>query len=312
MTWIGHSTLLVQLDGVNFLTDPTWAERTGSLRGVIARARYTPPPMRVEDLPPIDFVLISHDHYDHLDEPTVRYLARLFNPPLRRAARPQVLAGRSRNHQCRGVARLGRVRRVRTPCRIVCTPAQHGSGPHARRSGQTALVLVVVLEFEAVLLRRADQGLRCPLQGDRRPRWGRSTWRRCPSGRTRRRRSRPPRPHLARGGPAGDDRPARGALPRHPLGDVRPRAGAERRAAQAPRPPRSSGAASIPPRSGCCDPARPGPGRSTASSTGTGSSRAAASRSRDSSRRPACTRAPPGCASSRCSSPPSPARGRRC
>src|SRR5262245_59280110 len=80
VTWIGHSTLLVQLDGVTFLTDPAWSDRVGPFGGTVGVKRYTPPPVALEDLPPIDFVLISHDHYDHLDEPTVRRLARLFNP----------------------------------------------------------------------------------------------------------------------------------------------------------------------------------------------------------------------------------------
>ncbi|HTE65635.1 MAG TPA: MBL fold metallo-hydrolase, partial [Candidatus Binatia bacterium] len=71
VTWIGHSTVLVQLDGVTFLTDPTWAERSGPFSGFIGVRRYTPPGIAFDDLPPIDFVLISHDHYDHLDEPTV-------------------------------------------------------------------------------------------------------------------------------------------------------------------------------------------------------------------------------------------------
>ena len=80
VTWIGHATLLVQLDGVTFLTDPTWAERSGPFGGLVGVRRYTPPPVSLENLPPIDFVLISHDHYDHLDEPTVRRLAKIFNP----------------------------------------------------------------------------------------------------------------------------------------------------------------------------------------------------------------------------------------
>ena len=72
VTWIGHSTVLVQLDGATFLTDPTWAERSGPFSGRIGVRRYTPPGIAFEDLPRIDFVLISHDHYDHLDEPTVQ------------------------------------------------------------------------------------------------------------------------------------------------------------------------------------------------------------------------------------------------
>ena len=80
VTWIGHSTVLVQLDGATFLTDPNWNDRSGPFSGFIGVRRYTPPGIPLEALPPIDFVLISHDHYDHLDEPTVRRLARKFDP----------------------------------------------------------------------------------------------------------------------------------------------------------------------------------------------------------------------------------------
>ena len=87
VTWIGHSTLLVQLDGVNFLTDPHWGDRSGPFGGSSASGATRRPAIAFEDLPRIDFVLISHDHYDHLDEPTVRRLARDLRPALRRAAR---------------------------------------------------------------------------------------------------------------------------------------------------------------------------------------------------------------------------------
>src|SRR5207245_11537731 len=62
VTWIGHSTVLVQLDGVNFLTDPTWAGRSGPFAGFVGVRRYTPPAIAFDDLPRIDFVLISTDH----------------------------------------------------------------------------------------------------------------------------------------------------------------------------------------------------------------------------------------------------------
>jgi len=80
VTWIGHSTLLVQLDGVNFLTDPTWSARSGPFGGFVGVGRYTPPAVALDDLPRIDFVLISHDHYDHLDVDTVQRLAQLYHP----------------------------------------------------------------------------------------------------------------------------------------------------------------------------------------------------------------------------------------
>jgi N-acyl-phosphatidylethanolamine-hydrolysing phospholipase D len=74
VTWIGHSTLLIQVDGVNVLTDPQWSSRASPLSFAGPR-RITAPGLEFEALPPIDLVLISHDHYDHLDVATVRRLA---------------------------------------------------------------------------------------------------------------------------------------------------------------------------------------------------------------------------------------------
>jgi N-acyl-phosphatidylethanolamine-hydrolysing phospholipase D len=79
VTWIGHSTFLVQLEGVNLLTDPVWSERTSPL-GFVGPRRLLPPGLRLEDLPAIHAVLISHDHYDHLDRATVMRLARAHRP----------------------------------------------------------------------------------------------------------------------------------------------------------------------------------------------------------------------------------------
>lgn len=73
LTWIGHSTLLVQMDHVTFLTDPIWSE-TPSPISFLGPRRFVPPGLALEDLPPIDFVVVSHDHYDHLDLPTLRAL----------------------------------------------------------------------------------------------------------------------------------------------------------------------------------------------------------------------------------------------
>jgi N-acyl-phosphatidylethanolamine-hydrolysing phospholipase D len=79
ITWVGHATLLVQLDGVNVLTDPQWSDRASPVSFAGPR-RVTPPGLRFEDLPPVHVVLISHDHFDHLDEPTVRRLAADHRP----------------------------------------------------------------------------------------------------------------------------------------------------------------------------------------------------------------------------------------
>lgn len=87
LTWIGHSTFLLQVDGVNVLTDPHFTLRASPLSFAGPR-RHTPVPMPLEKLPPIDIVVISHNHYDHLDRDTVRHLntqpggAPLFLVPL--------------------------------------------------------------------------------------------------------------------------------------------------------------------------------------------------------------------------------------
>jgi L-ascorbate metabolism protein UlaG (beta-lactamase superfamily) len=79
VTWVGHATLLVQLDGVNVLTDPQWSARASPVSFAGPR-RVSPPGLKFEDLPPIHVVVISHDHYDHLDEATVKRLDAAHHP----------------------------------------------------------------------------------------------------------------------------------------------------------------------------------------------------------------------------------------
>jgi len=79
VTWVGHSTLLLQLDGVNILTDPQWSPRASPVSFAGPR-RVSPPGLPFEDLPPIHVVVISHDHYDHLDVATVKRLAAEHRP----------------------------------------------------------------------------------------------------------------------------------------------------------------------------------------------------------------------------------------
>lgn len=70
LTWIGHSTFLIQVAGMNILTDPIWSERASPVSWAGPK-RYARPGITLEQLPKIDLVLISHTHYDHLDRPTV-------------------------------------------------------------------------------------------------------------------------------------------------------------------------------------------------------------------------------------------------
>ncbi|KAM7535519.1 hypothetical protein Aperf_G00000089448 [Anoplocephala perfoliata] len=77
MTWLGHSSVLFLIDGVRVLCDPIFSDRC-SASPYIGPLRYRPPPCKIDDLPQIDAVVISHNHYDHLDVSTVQELDNRF------------------------------------------------------------------------------------------------------------------------------------------------------------------------------------------------------------------------------------------
>lgn len=79
VTMIGHACVLIQLDRVNLLVDPVWSDRAGPL-GRFGPTRVDPPGIRFGDLPPITAVLLTHNHYDHLDAATVRRLHARYRP----------------------------------------------------------------------------------------------------------------------------------------------------------------------------------------------------------------------------------------
>lgn len=79
VTWVNHATVLIQCSGLNILTDPIWSNWAGPVPKLGVK-RFHPPGINFDDLPPIDMVLISHAHYDHLDRPTVRRLITEHNP----------------------------------------------------------------------------------------------------------------------------------------------------------------------------------------------------------------------------------------
>jgi L-ascorbate metabolism protein UlaG (beta-lactamase superfamily) len=75
VTWLGHSTLLLEIDGRRVLVDPVWGERASPF-SFLGPKRFYAPLLALDELPSLDAVVISHDHYDHLDVPTVKALAR--------------------------------------------------------------------------------------------------------------------------------------------------------------------------------------------------------------------------------------------
>ncbi|TMA11525.1 MAG: MBL fold metallo-hydrolase [Deltaproteobacteria bacterium] len=124
ITWIGHSTLLVQVDGLNVLTDPHWGARASPLSWAGPK-RLNPPGLAFEELPQIDVVVISHDHYDHLDLGTVKRLAETHDPLF------LVPLGLKAWFADNGMSRVEELdwwqERQYRGVRFVCVPAQHFS-----------------------------------------------------------------------------------------------------------------------------------------------------------------------------------------
>jgi N-acyl-phosphatidylethanolamine-hydrolysing phospholipase D len=124
VTWIGHATVLVQMDHVTFLTDPIWSP-TASPVSFAGPRRYAPPALDLDALPPIDFVLISHNHYDHLDVPTLRRLAE-------RGSRFYVPLEVGALLRSEGIAPVEELdwwdERTFGPVTVHCVPSQHWSG----------------------------------------------------------------------------------------------------------------------------------------------------------------------------------------
>lgn len=123
LTWIGHSTFLVRMEGMTFLTDPMFSERASPV-SFAGPKRLQPPGVPLEELPPIDFVTVSHDHYDHADLSTWRELARggvLFVVPLGMGDLVHSVGGRFIALDWWRSAEVGTVR-------VHCVPAQHFSG----------------------------------------------------------------------------------------------------------------------------------------------------------------------------------------
>jgi len=124
VTWIGHATLLVQMDHVTFLTDPIWSDTPSPV--ALGPRRFVAPGLALEDLPFIDFVLISHNHFDHLDLPTLEALAE--RDPATRFFVPLGNAALLRESGIENIEELdwgGSI--AHAGVQVVCTPSQHWS-----------------------------------------------------------------------------------------------------------------------------------------------------------------------------------------
>jgi len=126
ITFVNHTTFLIQTEGLNILTDPVWSRRVSPFR-FAGPERRRPPGLRFRDLPPIDMVLLSHNHYDHLDLSTLRRLAYGHRP---RIATPLGVRQYLEEKGISGATDMdwGKVLPVHERLKIACVPAQHFSG----------------------------------------------------------------------------------------------------------------------------------------------------------------------------------------
>ncbi len=135
ITWIGHATFLIQIGGLNLLTDPMWSDRASPVPFAGPR-RWVAPGVPLAALPPIDAVLVSHNHYDHLDHATVRRLAA--DHPGATWLVPLGLASFLRRRGARHVHELDWWDDVRVgPVTLGCAPARHFSSRHVADRNRT-------------------------------------------------------------------------------------------------------------------------------------------------------------------------------
>ena len=151
LTWLGHASFLFQFRGINVLTDPVLSERASPFR-FVGPKRYTPPALTVSQMPDIHLVLISHNHYDHLDEEVVRQLHKRFGDALRFCV-PMGLKSWFAKRGIHNVVELGwwQAEKLSDTEEVFCLPTQHFSGRGAH-DGNKSLWCSWLLEIDGYRL----------------------------------------------------------------------------------------------------------------------------------------------------------------
>ena len=158
-TWLGHSTVLIEIDGLRVLTDPVWGLRASPTR-LAGPKRFQPVPVALHSLPPLDLVIVSHDHYDHLDYPTIRELAALDVPFV-------TSLGVGAHLEAWGVspARIAELdwweshELAKGGVRVSAAPSQHFSGRTIKRRNSTLWSSFVIRSPRHAVFFSGDSGL---------------------------------------------------------------------------------------------------------------------------------------------------------
>jgi L-ascorbate metabolism protein UlaG (beta-lactamase superfamily) len=166
-TWLGHSTVLLEIDGLRVLTDPVWGPRASPSR-LAGPKRFQPVPVPLASLPDLDLVLISHDHYDHLDYPTIRALRKRKVPFVTSLGVGAHLEGWG--VEPRRIHELDwweSFRLPRSELTVTATPSQHFSGRSLRSRNTTLWSSLVVRGARHTVFFSGDTGLTSEYQAIR-------------------------------------------------------------------------------------------------------------------------------------------------
>lgn len=158
VTWIGHSTLILEIDGKRFLTDPVWAERVSPFN-FIGPKRFFPAPIEIEELPHLDGIILSHDHYDHFDEEALKQLNKKNIPffcPLGVGKRLEKL-GVNTTHISE--ADWWDEIKLNEDFKLVATPARHFSGRWISDRFKTLWASWVIIGPEHKIYYGGDSGM---------------------------------------------------------------------------------------------------------------------------------------------------------
>jgi len=157
VTFINHSTFLIQTMGFNILTDPVWCERASPV-SFAGPKRMRPPGIRFEDLPKIDVILLTHNHYDHLDIKVMIKLADQFNPKI------YTPLGVGEFLEKKGIGHVTEMdwwgqTTIDSGLTLLCTPAQHFSGRGMFDHDRTLWVGFAIMTDKGSIFYAGDSGI---------------------------------------------------------------------------------------------------------------------------------------------------------
>jgi len=157
ITWMGHSSLLIEIDGKRILTDPVWGPRA-SFSTLVGPKRFFPAPLPLEELPELDAILLSHDHYDHLDYPTIKSLTHLTTPIVCSLGVGGIIESWGINRSRITELNWTETANIGNDLTITATPARHFSGRGITNRNQTLWSSFVIKGPKHNIFFGADSG----------------------------------------------------------------------------------------------------------------------------------------------------------